>query len=157
MRALVLGAACAGKTTLCRHLRTVCGVNAIDTNDQILRLNDGVWPTIERKNDVLLPMALASVIGMREVVLLNSYMPVHLMVEVRQAGFQTLLLNVSEAELRRRHELRLTEEGWTNAQWLDWNQKHLRELLHDDLFDHVISGEQNVESVAAEILSVEAG
>ena len=150
----MLGAACAGKSTVCRHLRRVRGVNAVDTNDEILRLNGGDWPTVDRKNEVLLPIVLDSVIDMPEVVLFNSYMPVDRMIQLRQVGFRTALLDVSEDELRRRHAVRLAEEGWTNARWLDWNQEHLREIRGSDLFDQVISGEQDVASVAANILAV---
>ena len=151
-RILVVGAACAGKTTLCRHLRTACGVVAIDTNDEILRLNNGAWPSIDRKNQVLLPMVLDAVMTMEDVVLFNSYMPALQMSQLRRAGFRTVLLDVSEAELRRRHRARFAEEGWTNVQWLEWNQNHINELRNADQFDDVICGEQDVASVASEIL-----
>ncbi len=155
MKTFVMGAACAGKTSLCHHLRTARGVNAIDTNDEILRLNGGIWPSIDRKNQVLLPMVLDAVMAMKEVVLFNSYMPADQMRQLRLAGFRTVLVDVSEAELRRRHGVRLEGEGWTNIQWLAWNQLHINELLDDDLFDRVVSGEQDVASVASEILGLQ--
>ena len=150
----MLGAACAGKTTLTRHLRATCRVHAIDTNDEILRLNDGVWPSIDRKNQVLLPMVLEAVMAMDQVVLFNSYMPARRMTQLRATGFQTVLLAVSEAELRRRHAVRFAEEGWTNVEWFAWNQGHINELRDDGLFDCVVSGEQDVAAVASEILEL---
>jgi hypothetical protein len=65
-----------------------------------------------------------------------------------------VLLEVSEAEIRRRQAVRLTEEGWTNVQWFDWNEAIIQELRGADLVDYVISGEGEVASIAAEILRV---
>lgn len=47
--------------------------------------------------------------------------------QLRQAGFETVLLDLPEAELRRRHGVRFAEEAWTNVQWLDWNRHHIDE------------------------------
>jgi hypothetical protein len=65
-----------------------------------------------------------------------------------------VLLDVSQDELRRRHAVRLSEEGWTNVQWFDHEQSVMRELRDNDVFDHVVSGEESVASVAEEILSL---
>lgn len=53
-----------------------CTKNAIDMDDEILRLNGGVWPDITTKNNVVLPKVLRAVCEMDEVVLFNSYMTV---------------------------------------------------------------------------------
>src|SRR5438445_4081535 len=76
VRLLVLGMPCAGKSTVARLLRDR-GVNVIDVDDEILRLNGGQWPeTIEIKENVLQPKMLDAVLEMPSVVLLNSYMQV---------------------------------------------------------------------------------
>ena len=76
----------------CRPLRTTCDVHAIDTNDELLRLNDGLWPSIDRKNEVLLPMVLHGVMAMEEVVLFDSYMPADGISRLRAAGFQASVM-----------------------------------------------------------------
>ena len=48
MKRFVLGAPCAGKSTIVRHFRRKYGLNALDADDEIVRLNGGVWPDIER-------------------------------------------------------------------------------------------------------------
>jgi hypothetical protein len=128
-------------------------VNALDAGEEILRLNDGVWPQIGRKNDVLLPLVVDRVIAMDEVVLFNSYMPHALLGRLRTAGFRTVLLDVPEVELRRRHGVRLAEEGWTNVEWLDWDLDHLKALGEAGQFDEVIAGVPDVASVAAQLLA----
>lgn len=89
---------------------------------------------------------------MKEVVLFNSYMSVEQTVRLRDAGFRVLLLNVSEDELRWRNDVRFVEEGWSNIEWLGWHQSVIQELQDSDLFDDVISGEQEIESVADDIV-----
>ena len=153
MRLFVIGIACAGKTTVARYLRECSDLNVVDMDDAIGRLNGGVWPDIPTKNNVVLPKVLAEVRAMSDVVLFGS-LNVEQTQKLRQDGFYTVLLDVSENELRRRHAVRLAEEGWTNAQWFEHEQSVIRELRHNDVFDHVLSGEQSVASVAEEILSL---
>jgi hypothetical protein len=153
VRLLVIGIACAGKTTVARHLRECSDLNVVDMDDAIGRLNRGVWPDIPTKNNVVLPKVLAEVRAMSDVVLLGS-LNVEQTQKLRRDGFYTVLLDVSADELRRRHGVRLSEEGWTNVQWFEHEQSVIRELRHNDVFDHVVSGEQSVASVAEEILTL---
>ena len=122
----MLGMACAGKTTIARHLRECSDLNVVDMDDAIGRLNGGVYPDIPTKNKVVLPKVLAEVRAMSDVVLFGS-LNVEQTQKLRQDGFYTVLLDVSEDELRRRHAVRLSEEGWTNVQWFDHEQSVLRE------------------------------
>ena len=114
----MIGIACAGKTTVARHLRECTALNVLDMDDAIGRLNGGVWPDIPTKNNVVLPKVLAEVRAMSDVVLFGS-LNVEQTQKLRQDGFSTVLLDVSEDELRRRHAARLSEEGWTNVQWFE--------------------------------------
>jgi hypothetical protein len=149
----VIGIACAGKTTVARRLRDCSDLNVVDMDDAIGRLNGGVYPDIPTKNNVVLPKVLAEVRAMSDVVLFGS-LNVEQTQQLRQDGFNTVLLEVSEDELRRRHALRLSEQGWTNVQWFEHEQSVMRELRHNGVFDHVVSGEQGVAAVAEEILSL---
>ena len=153
MRLFVIGMACAGKTTVARHIRECSDLNVVDMDDAIGRLNGGVWPDIPTKNNVVLPKVLAEVCAMPDVVLFGS-LNVEQTQKLRRDGFSTVLLDVSAGELRRRHAVRLSEEAWTNVQWFEHEQSVMRELRHNDVFDHVVSGEQSAASVAEEILSL---
>ena len=149
----MLGIACAGKTTVARHLRACSDLDVVDMDDAIGRLNGGVWPDIPTKNDVVVPKVLAEVRAMSDVVVFGS-LNIEQTKELRQDDFCTVLLDVSADELRRRHAVRRSEEGRTNVQWFEHEQSLLRELRHNDVFDHVVSGEQTVASVADEILKL---
>jgi predicted kinase len=157
MKLLIVGAPNSGKTTVSRELRESLGLNVVDMDDEIVRLNDGVWPDIDTKNEVVQPKVLEVVMAMPEVVLFNSYMSVERTRRLREAGFRIVLLDVSEAELRRRNAKRVAEESWTNIEWFDWHRKSIQELQDNNLFDYSISGEQDVKSVATDIARLAKG
>jgi hypothetical protein len=146
-----LGIACAGKTTLARYLRSCSTLNVVDMDDEIGRFNGGTYPSIPTKNAVVLPKVLAHVRAMPDVVLFGS-LPVEPTQALRAGGFHTALLDVSAAELRRRHAVRLAEEGWTNVEWFDHEQALLRDLRKHEAFDDLIDGERSVAQIASEIM-----
>ncbi len=49
MRLFLLGAPCAGKTTLMAPLRRELTCPVLDMDEEILRVNHGVWPHLDRK------------------------------------------------------------------------------------------------------------
>jgi hypothetical protein len=153
VRLFVIGIACAGKTTLARRLRACSTLNIVDMDDEIARFNGGTWPDIPTKNNVVLPKVLAEVRAMSDLVLFGS-LPVERTQELRKAGFSTALLDVSEAELRRRHAARLAEEGWTNVEWFEHEQSVIRDLRAHKVFDHLIDGEGTVASIADDIIKL---
>ena len=153
MKVFTVGAAGAGKTTVCRLLRVIEGLSVLDMDDEIMRLSGVVWPDIPTKVDVIEPQIIKAVCAMPEVLLFYSGMQIDRMHRLREIGFRTVLLDVSEEVLRERHKKRKAEEGWNYSQWIDRNQGVIRELWDAGLFDHVISGEQAPECVAEELLA----
>jgi hypothetical protein len=153
VRLLVMGIACAGKTTLARRIRSCSTLHVTDMDDEIARFNGGTWPDIPTKNNVVLPKVVAEVCAMPDVLLFGS-LPVERTQELRAAGFYTALLDVSEAELRRRHATRLADEGWTNVEWFEHEQSVIRDMRAHNAFDHLINGERTVETIADEIMKL---
>jgi hypothetical protein len=125
----------------------------VDLDDEIMRCNGGTWPDIPTKNAVVLPKVIAAIRTMPDVVLFGN-LPVERTQELRQAGFSTALLDVSETELRRRHAVRLAEEGWTNVEWFDHEQEVIRDMRSHDVFDHVIDGQRTVAEIADDIMKM---
>ena len=149
MRLFVLGAPCAGKTTVAARLRCR-DVGVIDADDELERLNGGVWPDIETKNERLLPIVLELAAALPEVVLFNSYMPLDRTRQLRDCGFAVVLLVVSDVELRPRDRVRIAEEGWSNLEWFEWHQSVITDHFEAGLIDHVIDGERDPDEIAAE-------
>jgi hypothetical protein len=156
VRIFLLGAPCAGKTTIAGPLRAA-GVTTIDTDDEIVRLNGGSWPDIEAKNERFLPMVIEAAARLAEVVLLNSYMPVERTRQLRDQDFVVALLEVPEDELRRRDQIRLEAEGWTNREWFDWHQSVIREHRESNLIDHIIDGARASDEVTVDVLTLLRG
>jgi hypothetical protein len=118
-------------------------------DDEIARLNGGVWPsTIEHKEEVLQPLVLDAAVAASEIILLNSYMQVDRAARLRDAGFRVVLLDVDKDELLRRAWQRQAEQGPTNIEWYDWHHANLTALKSAELIDDVLSGEQPPEDVA---------
>lgn len=157
MKIFILGAPASGKTTIASKIREVSDVRAIDADDEIIALNNGVWPDIETKNNTLLPRVVEEAINADAVVLFNSYMPAAELDRLKTAGFKIMLLEVSEKELERRHiERQTTTEGWRNEEWFEWHQAIIKELRKKKYIDEVISGEQLTQEIVKLILSSES-
>ena len=83
-----------------------------------------------------------------------AYMPIDLTWQLGESGFKVALLDVAVAELARRDNRRLAEQGWTNRQWFDYHQTVMGEHRDAGLIDHVIDGERDSATVAADILAL---
>lgn len=142
---------CSGKTTISHYLRSGRAL-VVDLDDELVRLNGGVYPDIDTRKKVIAPLALANASAMKEVILLHSTLDPSDVQELRAAGFVTALLEVSEAELRRRHRSRHDEEGWTNEAWFEDNQLLIDLLRQQRLFDHLIDAERDPAIIAADLM-----
>lgn len=81
----------------------------VDLDDELVRLNGGVYPDIETRMTIIAPRALAAAAALSDVVLLHSTFDPDDVRALRDAGFTAVLLEVSRDELRRRHRVRLRE------------------------------------------------
>jgi len=134
------------------QLRAVApDVVAIDTDEAIVARNDGVWPDMARKNEVLIPAVLDDAERLDEVIVLNSFSLAEWTARLR-ASFTIVLLDLPADEQARRDEQRFAEEGWTNREWFDWHRQEVAAQRDAGLFDHVVDAARPVEDVAADLL-----
>jgi hypothetical protein len=153
VRLFVLGAPCAGKSTIATCLRRH-RIDVVNADDEILRLNGDVWPDIETKNARFLRMVLDIAGSKPQVVLFDSYMPLERTRQLRDCGFAVALLDVSEEKLCRLDRRRLAEEDWTNIEWFEWHRSVIREHDEAGLRDDVIDGERDPNEIAAEPIAL---
>lgn len=150
----MIGVPCSGKSTAARALRATTRSVVLDMDDEVLELHGGAWPSIEVKNEVVVPQVLDRVVTLDDVVLLNSYSQVPWTRRLRDAGFAVVLLDVSEEEQRRRDERRRAEEGWSNREWFGWHRDVIDEHRRLGLFDHVVDADAAADAVAAALAAL---
>jgi broad-specificity NMP kinase len=154
MKLFVLGVPCSGKSTICKLINSSYNIRAIDVDDEIVRLNNGAWPEMSHKNEVVIPRVMESLLSANEALVFHSFIDTNDLEALRAAGFTIALLAVSPEELLRRHDRRQSIEGWSNVEWFDWNQNAAAEFERSGLIDEVIDAERPVEAVASDIVAL---
>ena len=148
----LLGAPCAGKTTLVPLLRGVLGCPVLDMDDELLRLNGGTWPALHAKRD-LTSQVIAETTRLDRVLLAHSYLDDDQLGWLRSSGWVIGLLDLPEAVMRSRAEERLARDGWTNIEWLQFHLQNIEHLHALQAFTHVydatLSATTLVEALAA--------
>ncbi|HEY5221162.1 MAG TPA: AAA family ATPase [Candidatus Paceibacterota bacterium] len=162
MKLLVIGANCAGKTTVIKYLRahTDDAMSTImEMDEEIARLNGGEWPKdLAYKNEVLVPQILKRVADMSEVIFFESHLTPDQVAALKQdGGFTTVLIEVDQEELQRRNRQRVAEEGYADAStWINSQLISIAEMKNRRLFHTIIDGSQPTEMVAGKITKLDS-
>ncbi len=153
MKLFLLGAPCAGKTTLTTALRATLTYPVLDMDDEILRLHGGTWPPIEAKRR-LARQVIDTASRHDDAVLAYSLLDREQLGVLEDHGWVVCLLDVPEAVLRERAEQRLEHEGWTNIEWLPLHLRNIEELLVQDAFAQVLDATLPVSALVEALLEI---
>lgn len=153
MKLFLLGAPCAGKTTLMSPLRAALPCPVLDMDEEILRLNRGTWPPIEAKR-TLARQVIEEASRHDDAVLAYSLLDREQLDVLNDDGWVISLLDVPEAVLRERAQQRLEREGWTNIEWLPLHLRNIEELLAQDVFAHVLDATSPVPALVKALLEI---
>ena len=137
MKVFLLGAPCAGKTMLIKALREVLDCPLLDMDDELLRLNGGIWPPLERKRG-LSSQVIDEASRLGDVVLAYSVLDDEQLGALIAAEWVICLLDLPEEVMRDRAEERLAREGWTNIEWLPFHLDTIEDLRARKVFSHVV-------------------
>lgn len=149
---LVLAPSAGGKSTLMRYLREHTKLNIAETDEEVMKANNDVWPDNDLKNKILVPKTTKEIISRPEVVYLASYVPDELIKEARDKGFKTILLDLTIEQLAARNKKRMSIENYQDATpWLQLQLNTFKRLQKDGLIDDVIDGNQPAEDLAKQI------
>lgn len=152
-RLLILAPSAGGKSALMRYLRASTDLQIAETDEEVLKANDGVWPDDVLKDEVLIPQTTMEIINRASVVYFASYIPDDLIKEARSKGFKLITLDVSLEVLRQRNEARMREEGYDDvSQWQGAQLDNFAKLKRQGLIDEVIDGNNSIEEVAREVM-----
>lgn len=150
---LVLAPSAGGKSTLMRYLREHTDLLVAETDEEVMKANNDIWPDNELKNTILIPQTTKEIIARKAVVYLASYLPDELIKLARSNGFKVILLELTIDQLQRRNKQRMQVEDYQDAApWIRMQLDNFTNLKEAGLIDKVIDGNQAVEALAQKIV-----
>ncbi|MBN9104643.1 MAG: hypothetical protein J0I14_06540 [Propionibacteriaceae bacterium] len=156
MKLFLLGAPCAGKTTLVPLLRRQLSCPVLDMDEELLRANDGTWPASFELKRALTDLILDEASDLDEVVLANSLLDEAQLERLTAAGWEVGLLDLPESVMRARAGERQAREGWTNIEWLPFHLRNIQELRALQAFSHVFDATRPPTELAATLAALVA-
>ncbi|HUC95955.1 MAG TPA: hypothetical protein VMR76_03295 [Candidatus Saccharimonadia bacterium] len=155
---IVLAPSTGGKSTLMRYLREHTNLNIVETDEEVMKANNNVWPDDSLKNEVLIPNTTKQIINLSNAIYLASYIPTALLQEAKSKGFTIVLLEVSLETLLARNKNRMKVENYDDATpWLQMQLDGFDKLKSTSLIDVTIDGEASVETLAKKITKLAEG
>ncbi len=153
-KAIIIGSQLSGKTTLVRHLRSVSDLNLLEMDEEIMRLNNNIWPDNKTKDEVLTPRICADISGRENIVFLTNYFVPNLLRTAKGNGFKIIELKLDKKTLLERNETRIKDEGYDDAsQWIDGHLDFIKSVEELGLLDSIIDAKKPVSEIAEDLLS----
>ena len=152
---LILVPSAGGKSTLMRDLRAHTTLHIAETDEEVMKANNNVWPNDGLKNNVLVPQTTKEIIARNSVIYFASYIPVELIKEARANGFRVIVLEVNMKTLLKRNKQRMSTENYQDATpWFRMQLENYEQLKNAGLIDGVIDGIQPVEVLTRQIAAL---
>lgn len=156
MKAIVIGASLSGKTTLIRYLKTITDFSILEIDEELTRLNDGVYPLDnEYKHRVLVPQIIKKVLGWEKVIFFTNtdYFTSQDLKKAREKGFLIIQLDLNLKQLQKRNENRIKNEGYSDLnEWLEGMVRYQTQIREEGLVDKIIDGDRPTEDIAKELV-----
>ena len=156
MRLFLLGAPCAGKTTLTGRLRRDLRCPVLDMDAELVQLNGGVWPSLETKRGLTLRV-LAEASLLDHVVLAYSLLAEDGLALLDAHRWCVALLDLPESVMRERAARRERQEGWSNIEWLPTHLENIADLKQKRVFSHVLDASRPLPDVTRAVVSIMSG
>ena len=149
---IILAPSAGGKSTLMRYLREHSTLHVVETDEEVLKANNGTWPKDDYKHKVLMPQITNEIISQANIVYLAKEMPDGSLRKARENGFKIIVLKLSLQRLDARNAKRMNEEGYDDAsQWFKGQLEHLENLSKLGLVDEYIDGNLPTAEIADKI------
>ena len=150
MKAIVIGSSLSGKTTIVRKLRAEGITSILEIDEELTRMNGGVYPdNIDYKHNFLVPQIVSKILGRNNIIFFTNtdYFSLQDLRIAKDKGFKILLISVDLNELQRRNKLRVENEGYEDlGKYLEGMVEYLNIVKKSGLA-HAISGGGSVEEV----------
>jgi len=152
---IVLAPSCGGKSSLMRYLRDHTDLQIAETDEEVMKANNNVWPDDELKKNVLVLQTTKEIISRPEVIYFASYIPTNLLQDAKSKGFSITLLDLPIEELRRRNRRRMSEEGYDDvSEWFEGQLLNFEELKGEGLVDVILDGDRKIATISSDLLQI---
>lgn len=152
---IVLAPSCGGKSTLMRYLREYSNLHVFETDKEVMKANNNIWPDDDLKNNVLIPKTTKKLLELNKIVYFASYIPIELLKSAKLNGFKIVYLDVPENILLKRNKKRMKSEGYNDvSQWFKRQLENFNSLKEEKIIDEEIDGNQSIEQCAIEIIDL---
>jgi hypothetical protein len=156
MKKLVVASTCGGKSTLTVYIREHWPLQPVyDLDEVVLAVNGGEWPRWRIYKDVVLvPIALRKTRGVKDGVVFACPMRNLGTSAFKSAGFEVILIDVSEEVLHERNKERMVATGRGSAATsLPSQVRSIRALTQNCIPDRVLDGDRTVAEIAGDIMA----
>lgn len=153
---IILAPSAGGKSTLMRYLRENTDLNIFETDEEVLKANNNIWPSDnDYKNKVLVPQTTEEIIKKDNIIFFASYIPTELVKKSKANGFRIIVINLTFEQLAERNKKRMNEENYNDATpWFKGQLDNYQKLSKDNLIDEKIDGSHAVLQIAEEIIKL---
>jgi shikimate kinase len=87
MKILLLGTTCSGKSTIAETLANFYNLTLIEVDEEVLKLNNGIWPKGERVSDKYFEQINKAVLNQENILYITSWLEKDEIIKFNKAGF----------------------------------------------------------------------
>jgi gluconate kinase len=135
---LLLGMSCSGKSTIAHDLADALKIKLLEADDEVLNLNDGVWPDDEEIIDTCFGITNKKVLKMENILYVISWLERDDILSFYDAGFTLVEVHAPLGVLKKRKRVRDNVPAVDTAR-LQKNFKHYVEILQDSAIRNLFS------------------
>ena len=153
---IILAPSAGGKSTLMRYLREHTDLHISETDEEVLKANNNIWPADnDYKNRILVPQIAEEIIRQDNVIFFASYIPTELIKKAEENGFKVVLLNLTLDQLKKRNIKRMEKEGYEDAMpWFKGQLDNYKRLSNERLVDEIIDGNKPTNQICDELVNM---
>ncbi len=138
-----------------RYLREKTDLQIAETDEEVMKANNDVWPDDELKNTVLVPKTTSEILNRSSVIYFASYIPTDLLKKAKEKGFKVVAIRVPVEELKKRNDRRMKAEGYNDvSQWFEGQLDNFSDLSRKNMISQTIDGDRKAEEIAKDIIKL---
>jgi len=161
MKAIILGTSLSGKTTTIRYLRKNTTYNVSEIDEELTKMNDGVFPEdVKQKLYVLAPRVIKQILKSDDILFFSNtdYFSDQQITDAKKLGFKIIQLSVPLDELVKRNMKRVENEGYDDlSHWLDGMIQYQKRMFKLGFVDQRVDATRPTSKIVEDLLDYLSG